>query len=317
MPTQPALPESARNLARAQAGVLTWEQICGHGVSQSTVRTLMDKGLWTRLSRGIYLTHDLQPEWMSLAWAGQFLGGCDAAIGGRAALRLAGLISEEELPISIVLPHEARRQPSSGWWEFSRTRVPFRAVGEPARLRVERAIIDLCASEPERAIHWATLAIGSRKASVQGLRDVLETMPRHPRKAQLADVLADVGQGAESPLEVVYLRQVERPHGIPPGRRQVRGGRYRRDIYYPEGLVVELDGRPGHDGPDAFRDMDRDNYHARRGIATLRYGWDQCYNSPCEVAAEVAGVLRGLGWQGDFTPCSCCRLAFDGYWGLL
>ena len=66
MPTQPALPESLRDLARAQAGVLTWEQICGHGVSQSTVRTLMDKGLWTRLSRGIYLTHDLQPEWMSL-----------------------------------------------------------------------------------------------------------------------------------------------------------------------------------------------------------------------------------------------------------
>ena len=37
---------------------------------------------------------------------------------------------------------------------------------------------------------------------------------------------------------------------------------YRTDVDYEEyGLLVELDGRRGHDGAGRFRDMNRDNRH--------------------------------------------------------
>ena len=304
----PLLPDLLQDLARRQAGVLTREQILGHGVPRTRIDRLVGEQLWSRLGRGIYLTHTLSPDWQSLAWAGTLIGGSGSATGGRAALRLAGVISEEDLPISIVQPADAHHQPSSGWWDFTRTKVLFRAVGEPPRVRVERAVLDLCALEPERSANWITLATGSRHTSAGRLYEALDEMPRHPARRQLNELLADVGQGAESPLELVYLRDVERAHGMKPGRRQVRSGGYRCDICYEEGLVVELDGRRGHEGLGAFRDMDRDNFHIMQGIPTLRFGWLQCVTDPCGVLAQVAEVRRRLGWTGDLKCCSRCQL---------
>lgn len=309
MPTQPLLPDSLQNLARIQAGVLTREQILGHGVSQATIDRLIGTQLWSRLSQGVYLAHALNPDWLSLAWAGTLTAGPGSAVGGRAALHLAGVLNDEELPISIVQPAMSHWHQGSGWWQFSRTKVPFRTVGDLPRLRVERAVIDLCACEPHESVNWVTLAINSRRASPRSLREALAELPRHPARRQLAEILADVGQGAESPLELVYLRDVERAHGMKPGRRQVQSGGFRCDIYYEEGLVVELDGRRGHEGIGAFRDMDRDNYHVMQGTPTLRYGWAHCSAEPCSVVAQVAAVRRQLGWTGQIKHCSRCRLA--------
>jgi len=77
-------------------------------------------------------------------------------------------------------------------------------------------------------------------------------------------ILGDVGSGAESPLEVRYLRTVERAHGLPRGLRQAprarRGGRYYDDVGYAAfGVLVELDGRLGHGADGHFRDLRRDN----------------------------------------------------------
>lgn len=70
----------------------------------------------------------------------------------------------------------------------------------------------------------------------------------------MTEVLEDVATGVYSVLEHRYLTRVERPHGLPTARRQrvVRAGRgpAYRDVEYPTiGLVVELDGRLGHDWP--------------------------------------------------------------------
>ncbi|MEP6650680.1 MAG: hypothetical protein ABJA74_12345, partial [Lapillicoccus sp.] len=64
-------------------------------------------------------------------------------------------------------------------------------------------------------------------------------------------VLAAADDGVENAMEGRYLHHVERPHGLPAGVRQHRresGGRERHDVGYPDQRVlVELDGRLGHE----------------------------------------------------------------------
>jgi very-short-patch-repair endonuclease len=114
-------------------------------------------------------------------------------------------------------------------------------------------------------------------------------------------------------LELRYVRRVERPHGLPEARRQrvmVTGGRLRRtdNEYEPFGVVVELDGRLGGDG--AFRDRTRDNITAVSGKVSLRFGWTDVDAQACEVARDVAVLLRSRGWRGRPRPCgAACRLS--------
>jgi hypothetical protein len=120
-------------------------------------------------------------------------------------------------------------------------------------------------------------------------------------------MLVDVAVGAQSPLELVYLRDVERAHGLPRGDRQVRVAGRRViwiDVDY-DGFAtrVELDGRLGHQGEGRFRDRRRDNRAVVGGIWSLRYGFAETFGSPCEVAIEVALVLRERGWAGWPRPC--------------
>ena len=61
---------------------------------------------------------------------------------------------------------------------------------------------------------------------------------------------------------MVYLRDVERAHGLSAVFRRQQPSRIHRavrDVWYSDfGVVVELDGRLGHTELGRFRDMNRD-----------------------------------------------------------
>ena len=119
----------------------------------------------------------------------------------------------------------------------------------------------------------------------------------------LLDVVEDVAAGVYSVLEHRYLTRVERPHGLPTASRQrgVRQGRtpaYRDVEYKGVGLVVELDGRLGHELiNDRWDDLDRDIASLVAGDTTVRVGWRQVLD-PCRLAVAVVRLMRALGWQG-------------------
>ncbi|CAA9291712.1 MAG: hypothetical protein AVDCRST_MAG48-571 [uncultured Friedmanniella sp.] len=170
-------------------------------------------------------------------------------------------------------------------------------------------MLDLCdASTSARAVGLVTDAVGSRRTTASQLRGVLDRRRRARHRQLLEELLADVAVGAESPLEVCYLRDVERAHDLPRGDRQNRSGLpFRRDVVHVEaGLVVELDGRLGHEGDGRFRDMRRDNRTTLAGGLTLRYGTTDVAGRPCAVAYQVASALRLRGWSGWLTPCPRC-----------
>jgi hypothetical protein len=61
-----------------------------------------------------------------------------------------------------------------------------------------------------------------RTRSRRRLSCALERLGNLKGRASLVGVLRDVAEGAYSVLERRYLRDVERAHGLPAGRRQVR-----------------------------------------------------------------------------------------------
>jgi hypothetical protein len=159
---------------------------------------------------------------------------------------------------------------------------------------------------------WVTRACQRRLTTPARLLAALSARKRIRWRRELLAVLADVAEGAETPLELAYLRKVERAHGLPRGERQCHERVGTRSqwidvLYEPHRLVVELDGRIAHPDDQRFRDHRRDNYStAHRGWDTLRYGWSDTIHRGCATADEVAGVLRRNGWAGVLTPCPYC-----------
>jgi hypothetical protein len=180
----------------------------------------------------------------------------------------------------------------------------------PWRTRPEETILDLCEGG---SLDEVTALLGrafQRSLTTEStLRSLLEGRARHPRRVLLQDLLADVARGAESAMEVRFLRDVERAHGLPRGRRQAPltiGSVRVHDIAYDvQRVLVELDGRLGHDGEDRVRDGIRDRRSATRAWLTVRAFWRDVACTPCALATEVGDVLRSRGW--DDRPQRCRR----------
>lgn len=296
-------------LAAAQSDVLSHEQVLAHGFGRSPLARLLAQGRWQRLDVGLYVARDRPPDWLGYAWGGILLGGDQSRLSGRSAGFLHKLNKEPET-IDVLVPWRTART-SRGRWRFVRERdgVHGRSTGAPPRLSLEDTVLDITMTASQKqVIDVVTQAVQSRRTTPQRILERLQRRSRHSHRRFLESLLADVAVGAESPLELDYLNLVELPHELPVGDRQAPIGPQRQDVKYRAyGLVVELDGRLGHEGMGRFRDMRRDNAVVVRGGAPLRYGWSEVHCDPCLTAAQVGFVLLARGWPGPVKRCSLCR----------
>lgn len=308
------IPEALARLALQQDGVVTREQAVAHGLCSAAITRLIREGFWTRLARGTYLTASTPPAWPALACAGVLIGGDAARLGGLAAAHLHGLTVDPPPAIEVLIPHGRSVPTASGPWRFQRERRHARqprTVGLPARLTIEDTVLDLI-SDPDcserDAVSWLAMAVQARRTTPKRILQAAEWRHFLPRRTLIDRTLAAVVAGARSPIEIDYLNLVERAHGLPQGRRQQSRRGTEVDVLYEEFvLLVELDGRLGHEGMGRFRDMRRDNASTSDGFATLRYGKADVFGVPCEVAREVGRNLMLRGWEGPGYPCQNCR----------
>ena len=305
------VPDPLLRLADRQGGVVSREQAIAHGLSRHALPRLVATGLWQPVARGLFLVGAGEPSWEGLAWGGLLVGGDRSRLGPNASGFLHRLESKPPMPIDVLVPLE-RVVRATGPWQFHRERPPAssRTVGAPDRLTVEDTVLDLCglSAEHEVVTLVATVVSGRRTTASRLLRQ-LSQRARHPHRRLLRELLGDVRVGAESPIELRYLNDVERPHGLPKGDRQQSrlGLPYCSDVGYDEcQLLVELDGRADHEGVGRFRDMRRDNRFAFRDWLTLRYGWFDLTYRPCVMAFEVAAMLGRRGWTGLPARCPRC-----------
>ena len=256
------------------------------------------------MSAGVYA--DRPETWLQLAWVGLLIGGRSAVLGLSAAAYLHRFVKEP--PAEIAVFTGARKSPARSDPRLRFIRADRTGFGDPCRTRAAQTVVDLSAQlgADELAAFLAEV-VGRRLADGRDILRLLEGQKRHRNRQLLRDILGGVSEGAHSPLEVRYLRDVERAHRLPKPIRQARVGPYRGDALYESyGVLVELDGRAYHQGRGATVDMDRDNFHQLRDVITLRFGWRQVSGNPCGVARQVGKALADRRWPGTPAPCRRC-----------
>jgi len=306
------IPAQISNLARWQAGAISRQQLLDAGLSSQTIFRRVERGRWQQLYRGVYAVFTGPPLRETWLWAAVLRAGPGAALSHLTAAELHGLLDTPAETIFVTVP-ASRRVSIPGIVVRTSGRIggATQPGREPPRTSVEETVLDLTQLSVafDDACGWITRACGRRLTTEERLRAALAVRGKMRWRAGLSDVLAAAGDGIHSVLEYRYLRDVERAHGLPRSRHQVRvlidGRSAYRDAYYEEyRLAVELDGRLAHPDEERWRDRHRDNKAGAEGIQTARYDWRDVYGHPCETAALQAQILRRRGWRGTPRPCS-------------
>lgn len=320
MTNQPARDlDSLMACAAEQGGIVSRAQARGCGLSDCWLRHQVAARRWQRVHPGVYATFTGDLPWESRCWAALLRCGEGAALAGSTALEIwtpgptsGSAVGRGDVVVAVDERRRVSKAAGVDIWRVDRLEQHVHPVRRPRRLRFESAVL-LTASRTrasDDAIAVIADACQSRCTTPARLRTVLEEMPHNLRfRPFLRKLLDDVATGAYSYLEVHYLRDVERPHGLPTGRRQrrVKPGRHPsfRDVeYLGFDVIAELDGRLGHeDLTERSGDMQRDNDATRNGSRTARIGYHQVMSRCCDTAQVVVDLLRLGGWPGRPRPC--------------
>jgi predicted transcriptional regulator of viral defense system len=312
------VPAAVAPIAQSQSGAISRRQLLDAGVESQTIFRRLTSGRWQQLYRGVYAVFTGPPPRETWLWAALLRAGPGAVLSHLTAAELHGLIDYPGESVFVTVP-STRRITMRGIVVRMSGRVAeaTQPGREPPRTSVEETVFDLTglAETFDDACGWITRAVGRRLTTAERLTEALAQRRKMRWRARLADVLAAAGDGIHSVLEYRYLRDVERAHGLPRSRHQVRmvieGKVVYRDAYYEQyRLAVELDGRLAHPDEERWRDRRRDNQAGVDGIQTVRYDWQDVRGHPCETALLQARILRRRGWPGTPRPCSAgCPLA--------
>ncbi|WP_350274214.1 hypothetical protein [Kribbella sp. HUAS MG21] len=297
-----------------QAGAFTRAQALAHGITDKVLLGRRRARQVQRVHTGVYVDFTGPLPWETRVWAAWLACGPGAALTGPTALRRYGVTgSRWDERIQVAVPHARRIDPGPGivvtrHRHLSALVQPCR---EPPTVRLEVALLLTAAAEADVSRRAAVLfdACRQRLTTPARLLAELESLPELRGRGVIRRILAEAAEGVQSFLEQAYLRRVERAHGLPRARRQVRAADdgavvYRDSEYSPYDVLVELDGQVGHADPASrWRDMNRDNAAATSGKLTLRFGY-QLVSEPCAAAAQVVAALRFRGWTGSPRPCA-------------
>ena len=304
-------------LLKGQEGVISRRQVIAAGGCDNDIARLLRRRLWARVEEGVYVNHTGPLSWEQRAWAG-VLFAWPAALDSRTALRACRVrqpsrFEQPDAVIHVAVASHFRRDVPD--WLRVRRLDNFEGRVQPhlspPRVRLEEALLVVASRSLTEAAALGVLADACQTgaSTPERLAGRLRQMIRLRRRRFLLHVLGDVAQGAYSVLEHRYLKDVERPHGLPTARRQrrVSTGRtvaYRDVEYVGLATIVELDGRLGHEETsDRWADLDRDLSSAVDGDLTLRAGWAQVLE-PCRLSGIVGSILVARGWTGSPKPCA-------------
>jgi very-short-patch-repair endonuclease len=294
------------------AGLITYREALQRGISPQAIRRHLERGRWRRIHRGIYATFIGPLRRMAVLWAALLAAGPGAVLSHETAAEVIGLSDSASDRLHVTIPADRRVvRPSGVRVHLSRRLEVARDPGSSLpRTRVDDTVLDLAAAAAtlDAAIEWMAVACERRRTTAARLTAAMRLRARVRWRRELEEALDDIAGGCRSLLEIRYLRDVERAHGLPAGKRQARqvrlGGNIYDDVNYVEyGTVVELDGRLAHPASASHRDLCRDNVAAVRGDVVLHFGWSDVSNVPCRVAKQVEALLADRGWTGVATRC--------------
>lgn len=289
-----------------QGCAITRRQLIAGGATDADIRRWVRRKELRRVHKGVYVNHTGPLTWINRAWAA-VLYYWPAALTHDSAVNRAGdlihVAIEAERRVDRlpgVRVHRLRSFDGRVQWSYG-----------PPRVRLEDALLTKCRRAATRVEALAIVSDACRRriTTPARLADELQRRTHAPHRRWLLAVLDEAAEGVHSVLESSYRRRVERAHGLPRSDRQRHertedGVVYRDAAYRRYGVIVELDGRVGHElNADKWDDHDRDLLAATTDLITLRLGWRQAEVTPCRTAGRLATVFRNRGWRG--TPRRC------------
>jgi hypothetical protein len=265
-----------RRLADQQCDLLTRWQCLEAGLSEGTLRWRIDSGRWVRRLPGVFLTKPGRADWgvsamSALLWAQGPEAAAGAAFSGRSAAHLWGLERNPPEVVELVVPYA-------------------RTIAEPEGVRIRRSM------------RWDGLVDTAQ------LRQEIVARGGHRYSKLLLPALCDVEDGLQSGAELLYIRDVEGAHGLPRAARQapsdVGRRRHHDNEYEAYGLIVEVDGRLGHElWSDRVRDGRRDRQLLSEKRVTTRVFFADVAVTPCQTATDIGAILTSRGWPGTLRRC--------------
>lgn len=308
-------PRRIGEIAARRHHVVTRAQLLAAGVTDKEMRHRAANGSWQRIYPGVYVTHSGRLEWLTRVTAALAYAGPGAAISHSTAsdwwFESASMREQRvDEPVEISVPARRTVRPQGGLQVHRRRPMPEVFGGRVAAVRPDETALDLVvrATTSDDVIGILTRAT-RRVVHPNAILLALERRGRVHGRQLVVDLLAEVADGVESPLELRYRRDVERGHRLPTAELQVRQRLDRRWVradcrYRGLGVRVELDGKLAHPGGRTDQDTWRDNAALlESGEITLRYRWRHIAGMPCSVAAQVAAALAKGSWPGAPRPC--------------
>jgi hypothetical protein len=300
-----------------QARVVGSRQGGRPGVTRAAAARRAKSGVWQRLHRGTYATFSGVPPREARLWAALVRAGSGAVLSHETAAEVHRLIDKPSAEIHITVPisHDpARRHPIRGVVIHRSRNVASETLPpwQLPRTPIAETVLDLIesATTTDDAFAWLTQATGRNLVNAGMLTAALASRKRMRRRPWLVEALADVADGVMSPIELRYVRDVERAHGLPQAKRQARreldsGVRYLDNFYEAFQLCVEIDGRLSHPPEQKWRDADRDSDNLfRDDVQTIRLGLRHVTSGRCAQAAKLAALFIRRGWDGQgLRPC--------------
>lgn len=311
-------------LLDAQCGIADRTQARRAGFSDRQIWHRLQSGRWQVVQHGVYATFTGPLSREARLWAALRRVGTGAMLSHETAAEVHGLVDRPaSQTIHIMVP--PGRRPAQG--RTIRGLVVHRS-GESSpqlpitwklpRTTIEDTVLDLIEAAPSFQVGygWLARAVSRRFTSTAMLRAALAGRKRARYRGELAVALGETDDGIHSGLELRYVREVERAHGLPSAQRQARreiaGRVHYRDNWFAEfRICVEIDGPTYHRDEQVWKDKRRDNLNlAEDGAETFRFGPVEVTELACESAAMVAAALARNGWQGTPHPCrrSGCAL---------
>jgi hypothetical protein len=307
-------PDIAHLLTWVQSGVVARRQLVELGAGPKDIERMLRRRELATVHPGVYVDHTGPLSRKQRGWAAVH------------ALWPAALTRETALPLDDrgvlhLAVHSNRTVQSPPGCVVHRTErlddwVDWRA-GPPA-VAIDQALIEVMAARvanDQIASAFAALAqvVHTRLTWPDRLLDALGERSRLSGRTVVTGMVDDLRSGICSVLERGYVQRVERPHGLPRGKRQVTsqatGKKTAQDVRYRQyGLVVELDGRGYHDNPRAWDDDARRDIaeQATSDLTTVRVTYGLVFGDECRTAQWIAAILQRHGWRGQVRPCPRC-----------
>lgn len=305
-----------RRLADQQHDLLTRRQCLAAGLSEATLRWRTDSGRWVRRLPGVFLTKPGRADWgvtamTAMLWAQGAEPAANAAFSGRSAAHLWGLERNPPQVIELVVPY-ARSIAEPQGVKIRRSMRWDGLVDDlayPWRTTIAATVIELAGfGSAVDALSQVARAVQHELVNTAQLRQEIVARGGHRFSKVLLPALADVDHGGQSGAELLYIRDVEGAHGLPTAARQapsdVGGRRHHDNEYEGYDLIVEVDGRLGHEQwGDRVRDGRRDRQLLSDKRVTTRVFFVDVAVTPCQTALDIGAILTSRGWLGALRRC--------------